>query len=254
MLIWVMSCNNRLAKAKKCLRGATIRANTKKIQLAEAQLQGDPTNEEVRDILADSQAKLAKIYQNQVSHNQHLSSANWFSTWVKWIRTLYREASSVIRINGEAGPTFQLARSVRQGCPLAPYFFIIATDVLGHMMEDPRYAIEGLTLPGGGRIRDQMFADDTTLYLKDEQANMDKTQGVLETFCRASGARINWNKSSAIWASRRERSWSWGQEVGLKWIPEGEGIRYLGVQVGFRLPPEANFNKMMTVLKGKLIS
>lgn len=56
-----------------------IRANAKKIQMAEAQLQGDPTNEEVRDILADSQAKLAEIYQNhQVSCNQHLSSANWF--------------------------------------------------------------------------------------------------------------------------------------------------------------------------------
>ncbi len=32
----------------------------------------------MRDILSDSQAKLADIYQNQVSCNQHLSSANWF--------------------------------------------------------------------------------------------------------------------------------------------------------------------------------
>jgi hypothetical protein len=74
----VMSCNNHLAKAKKHLRGATIRTNAKKIQLAEAQLQGDLTNKEVRDILADSQAKLAEIYHNQMSRNQHLSSANWF--------------------------------------------------------------------------------------------------------------------------------------------------------------------------------
>jgi hypothetical protein len=73
-----MSCNNRLTKAKKRLRGAMIRTHTKKIQLAEAQLQGDPTNEGVRDILSNSQAKLAEIYQNQVSRNQHLSSANWF--------------------------------------------------------------------------------------------------------------------------------------------------------------------------------
>jgi hypothetical protein len=32
----------------------------------------------VRDILSDSQAKLAEINQNQVSRNQHLSSVNWF--------------------------------------------------------------------------------------------------------------------------------------------------------------------------------
>jgi hypothetical protein len=122
------------------------------------------------------------------------------------------------------------------------------------MLEDPRYTIEGLTLPRGGRIRDQTFADDTILYLKGEQANMDKTQGVLETFCKAFGAKINWNKSVAIWASRRKRAWCWGQEVGLKWILEGEGVRYLGVQVGFCLPTEANFDKMMAALKGKLIS
>jgi hypothetical protein len=73
-----MIYNNRLAKAKRRLKGAMIRSHTKKIKLAEVQLRGNPTNEGVRDILSDSQAKLAKVYQNQVSCNQHLSSANWF--------------------------------------------------------------------------------------------------------------------------------------------------------------------------------
>jgi hypothetical protein len=73
-----MSCNNRLTKEKKCARGATIKTHTEKIKLAEAQLQEDLTNEGVRDILSNSQAKLAEIFQNQVSLNQHLSSTNWF--------------------------------------------------------------------------------------------------------------------------------------------------------------------------------
>ncbi len=136
-----------------------------------------------------------------------LTKLGFSNTWVKWVHTLYHKASSAIKINGEAGLVFQLVRSVRQGCPLAPYLFIIATDVLGHMLEGPRYVIERLTLLRGGSIRDQTFADDTTLYLKGEQANMDKAQGVLETFCKASGAKINWNKSIAIWASKRERTW-----------------------------------------------
>jgi hypothetical protein len=67
-----------LAKAKRRLKGAIIKSHTEKIKLAEVQLQGDPTNEGVRDILSDSQAKLVEVYQNQVSRNQHLSSANWF--------------------------------------------------------------------------------------------------------------------------------------------------------------------------------
>jgi hypothetical protein len=66
------------------------------------------------------------------------------------------------------------------------------------MLEDPRYDIEGLNLPRGGRLRDQTFADDTALYLKGDQANLDMAQGVLETFCIAFGAKVNWNKSATI--------------------------------------------------------
>ncbi len=51
---WVMSCNACLSKAKRRNQGACIRANTKKIQLAEVQLQRDPANVEVRGILSEA--------------------------------------------------------------------------------------------------------------------------------------------------------------------------------------------------------
>jgi len=211
----------------------------------------EESNQDLVLLLLDFEKAFDRIEWNFLfSAMDHIGFSN---TWIKWVRTLYREASSAIKVNGVVGPTFQLARSVRQGCPLAPYLFIIATDILGYMLADPRHGIEGLTLPKGGRIRDQTFADDTALYLKGDEGNLDRAKGVLEVFCKASGARINWNKSSAIWASRRERTWDWGQEVGLKWVPKGEGVKYLGVQVGFHLPTEANFNKMLSALKEKLI-
>jgi hypothetical protein len=74
---------------------------------------------------------------------------------------------------------------------LAPYLFILATDVLGHMMADPKHGVEGLSLPRGGLIRDQTFADDTALYLQGSPTNMDRAQEVLKIFCRASKAKIN---------------------------------------------------------------
>jgi hypothetical protein len=58
----------------------------------------------------------------------------------------------------------------------------------------------------------------------------------------------------AIWANKGKKEWEWGQKVGLRGIPEGEGVRYLGIQIGFRLPTEANFDKFMLSLKGKLIT
>jgi hypothetical protein len=183
-----------------------------------------------------------------------LTKLGFSKTWVRWVASLYQAATSAIKINGTLGPDFQLAMSVRQGCPLAPYLFMLATDVLGYMLADPKHGVEGLSLPRGGLIRDQTFADDTTLYLKGTPENMDRARKVLKIFCLAFGAKINWHKSAAIWASKRERPWEWGENVGLKWIPTGKGTRYLGIQVGFHLPTKANFDAMMLNLKSKLIS
>ncbi len=80
---------------------------------------------------------------------------------------------------------------MKQGCPLAPYLFILAADVLGHMLENTKYNMEGVTLPKGGCVQDQTFVDGTTFYLKGTKSNMDKMWSVLDFFCRASGVKIN---------------------------------------------------------------
>ncbi len=74
--------------------------------------------------------------------------------------------SSLVKVNGEPGEDFRFAKSVRQGCPLTPYLFILAMDVLGHILDDPKHEIEGLHLPKGGCVWDQTFMDDTAFYLK----------------------------------------------------------------------------------------
>ncbi len=48
-----------------------------------------------------------------------LKKLGFKDTWIRWVRSLYKEATSAIKMNGELGSDFQLARSVRQGCPLA---------------------------------------------------------------------------------------------------------------------------------------
>lgn len=63
---------------------------------------------------------------------------------------------------------------MRQGCPLAPYLFILTIDVLGYMLADPKYRVEGLALPRGGLIRDQTFADDVAFYLQGSPPNLDR--------------------------------------------------------------------------------
>jgi hypothetical protein len=91
-------------------------------------------------------------------------------------------------------------------------------------------------------------------YLKGTPSNLDKAQKVLTTFSAASGTKVNWHMSMTIWASKKDWTWHWGTEVGLKWVLEGEGTKYLGILVGFHLPLEANFDRLMVALKSKLIA
>ncbi|CAK9207388.1 unnamed protein product, partial [Sphagnum troendelagicum] len=61
------------------LKGAMVRNLQQKITLAEVQLQRDPEDEPIREILSVAQGHLADTLQEKVARNHQLSSASWFS-------------------------------------------------------------------------------------------------------------------------------------------------------------------------------
>lgn len=156
--------------------------------------------------------------------------------WIGQVMSLYNNASAAVIVNGEQSQTFQLQRSVRQGCPLAPYLFLLTVDVLGQMLQHPECGVQGLRLPDNTSITNQMFADDTLLLLDGNKENMDRALTVIHRFGVASGAKLNLHKSVGIWLSDMERTWQWGEAAGLKWLLPGKITRYLGFPFGFRIP------------------
>jgi hypothetical protein len=102
---------------------------------------------------------------------------------------------------------FDLQRSVRQGCPLAPYLFLFAVDVLGYMLDDNKWGVEGFSLLDTSKLTNLMFADDTSLFLRDIPENLERAMQILARYGEASGTKINWHKTIAIWASCRDRTW-----------------------------------------------
>lgn len=172
--------------------------------------------------------------------------------WLQWTRTLYRDATASVVINGKKSSKFSIERSVRQGCSLAPYLYLFISNVLSYMIADPVYGIEGFLLPNGSIVRDQCFADDTALYLKGSPENLNRVFRVLELFCSASGVRLNWEKSRAIWASNLPRTWSWGEERGLVWLEYSEVTRYLGFPFGNDISQKDKDAKVLHQVRSKL--
>jgi len=74
----VLICNGRLAREKRRAKGARIRELQHKIRLAKIQLQSNPEDEPVRDILSVAQGHLTDSLQKQVVRNHQLSAATWF--------------------------------------------------------------------------------------------------------------------------------------------------------------------------------
>ena len=172
--------------------------------------------------------------------------------WINWVAAFYEGASTSILVNGVVGEEFEMERGVRQGCPMAPYLYLFIADALAHMLKNPDNEIEGLQLPNGAILREALFADDSNLYLKGTIQNLNMVDQVLKSYCGGTGSNVNWDKSAAIWASLNPRTWQWGQEKGLRWIPEGSSVTSLGFPLGFNMGQKEKNAKVLSEIRGKL--
>jgi hypothetical protein len=119
--------------------------------------------------------------------------------FIKWTVAVYKSSTSQIIVNGAISREFPLDRAVRQGYPLAPYLYIIFADVLGYLLNILgylQYGIRGLRLPNGKSSIEQLFADDTNLYVQGTPENLDRVMRVLTLFCKASGSKIKLDQNT----------------------------------------------------------
>ncbi|KAJ8039679.1 hypothetical protein HOLleu_13759 [Holothuria leucospilota] len=115
---------------------------------------------------------------------------NNFTTWV---RTFYNNTNSCIFNNGFSTGYFPVNRGVRQGCPLSPYLFILCTEILARVILN-NAQIQGITILSC-ETKLLQYADDTVLFLNGDRRSLELTIQLLHDFRRASGLKINLQKS-----------------------------------------------------------
>lgn len=86
-------------------------------------------------------------------------------------------------------------RSIRQGCPISPFLFLIAVELLSlHILHDA--ALKGLSI-FGKEIRITQPADDTALFLRDIQ-QIEHATSLVDLFSAASGLKLNKSKCEIL--------------------------------------------------------
>ena len=54
---------------------------------------------------------------------------------VSVVKTLFSYAFAFVSINNTLSPHIHLHKSIKQGCPLAPYLYVLNVDALGYLLE-----------------------------------------------------------------------------------------------------------------------
>ncbi|XP_071725720.1 uncharacterized protein [Rutidosis leptorrhynchoides] len=118
--------------------------------------------------------------------------------WIAWIDTCISSASVSILVNGSPTNEFMLSRGVRQGDPLSPYLFILATEGLSLLLKSAieKNLFKGVKVGGDDVVVSHLqYADDTILFGDWSRRNLLNLMKILQCFEKISGLKVNFGKS-----------------------------------------------------------
>ncbi|KAL3679780.1 hypothetical protein R1sor_022736 [Riccia sorocarpa] len=156
---------------------------------------------------------------------------NFGDTFIALVQTVNTGASTCLRINNSTSSTFQISRSVRQGCPLSPLLFTIAIQVLTDVVTDLLHTghLRGIDLPAIGiQYCQGYFADDSHFLLAADQHVLLNAKQILHSFGLASGLEVQWSKSKARWISESNPKPTWVLQLDWIWAEQDETDKFLG--------------------------
>ena len=220
----------------------------------------------VRDIIDlanknDEEAALLFLDQekafDRVSHTflfKVLEKFGFGYCFINWIKMLYSNASTKININGFFTDNIPLKSGVRQGCPLSALLYVLVIEILAlQLRANPN--IVGFTIQGE-KIVSFHYADDAVIKITQNQCFKEVYKD-LQDFERASGAKINYDKTQGLWIGRwKHRTDDPFQNLypqntkPIKWT--NKNVEHLGIYVGNEDPALQTFNEIVPKMSRRL--
>ena len=149
--------------------------------------------------------------------------------FINIIQFLHKKTTAQFIVNGFLSSKFPVERGIRQGCPLAPLLFIIATEFLYQMLQESETStniemeIENQPL----QLSTIGFVDDTSVFFRDTMA-LKLILQKLELFGKFSGLKVQPTKSKII----TYHSYNTKTLMKIPLLQKDEKVRFLGLVIG----------------------
>ncbi|KAL0011163.1 hypothetical protein SO802_006271 [Lithocarpus litseifolius] len=149
---------------------------------------------------------ISKAYDRVEWHFLHriMEKLGFPTIWIDRVMSCVTTTSLSILINGKPYGLIHPSRGIRQGDPLSPYLFLLCAEGFTALLKEAESEgrIKGVSIcRGAPQITNLMFADDSLLFCQATRAEGETITEILQTYERASGQRINLEKSSAYFSS-----------------------------------------------------
>ena len=161
-----------------------------------------------------------------------LEQLNFPTRIINLIKSIGSDTTTSFNVNGHISKKVNVARGIRQGCPLAPLLFIIVMDFFYRMCrsenEDVGFQIQ--TEGTSNRLWAVGFADDLSLFFQN-QKQLEIYVKHLKCFSKLTGLNLQEQKSLIISPNCQK----YKKLHGIPLKREGTIIRFLGIAIKEKL-------------------
>ena len=147
------------------------------------------------------------------------------NSFISWVKILFHDIKSFVKVNGFETSEFDVQRGVRQGCGLSSLLYVLVSEVLAIELRNNR-KIKGYKY-FNKEYKLSQYADDLMTIVTDINS-IGEIFDVFKRYEVATNAKINKAKTEALWVGGwRNRT---DTPFNIRW--KKDYVKFLGVYVG----------------------
>ena len=168
---------------------------------------------------------------DRVSHHylfQTLHAFGFGENFINFIKLLYTQTDSLVRVNSSLTAPVQFSRGIRQGCSLSGQLYAIVIEPLLHRIRQDD-SIQGVMIPNSSdrKCKLSAYADDVNTLVTCDTDFL-RFKYWFAVYEHASNAKINYRKSQGLWVG----SWRGRADRPLEIPWNSIGLKLLGTYLG----------------------